>query len=167
MPTFLELCQQRRSVRSYSPDLPSDDIINYIMECVRMAPSAVNFQPWRFHYVTDHEELAKLATCYPREWFLTAPACFIAYRDKSTEWTRKADNKPHGDIDVAIAVEHLCLAAAEKGLGTCWVCNFDIKKCINLFPVPNNLEPVALIPIGLPQDVPTEKKRKSLSEIRL
>jgi nitroreductase len=167
MENFLQLCQQRFSLRAYKPEKVSAEVIDYIMECVRMAPSAVNKQPWRFRLLTSPEDLSKVQQCYNRSWFATAPACFLVCRHRDEEWVRSADGKPHGDIDVAIAVEHLCLAAAEKGLGTCWVCNFDITKCINLFPVPNNLEPVALIPIGLPQDVPTEKKRKSLSEIRL
>lgn len=162
---FLELCRLRRSVRAFSPELPKQEDINYIMECVRLSPSAVNFQPWHFRYVTDSKQLAQLAECYPREWFQLAPACFIAYRDKSTEWVRKSDGKPHGDIDVAIAVEHLCLAAAECGLGTCWVCNFDVARCKECFDAAEAWEPVALIPIGFPTDEPTEKKRKNLTEI--
>lgn len=163
--SFLDLCRMRRSVRAYAATLPSQEDVDYIMECVRMAPSAVNFQPWHFRYVTDKEQMGLLAACYPREWFLTAPACFVVYRDKEAEWVRKADGKPHGDIDVAIAVEHLCLAAAERGLGTCWVCNFDVARCHELFTVPEHWEAVALVPIGTPTDEATEKKRKPLADI--
>lgn len=94
-----------------------------------------------------------------------APACFIAYCDHGQEWVRKSDGKPHGDIDVAIAVEHLCLAAAEQGLGTCWVCNFDVEKCRQYFPGDDGCEPVALIPIGCPDGEVAEKKRKPMSDI--
>lgn len=168
MQTFLSLCQARYSVRSFQDSTPSQEAIDYICECVRLAPSAVNFQPYKIRYVSDAESLRKLQECYAREWFASAPACFIVYRNKSEEWVRKYDQKPHGDIDVAIAIEHLCLAAAEKGLGTCWVCNYNPTLLEENFPAPEHLEAVALIPIGYPstKDVP-EKKRKDMESILL
>ena len=63
----------------------------------------------------------------------------------------------HGDIDIAIAVEHLCLAATEQGLAICWVCNFDAEKCKQLFSIAENEEPAVLIPIGYAVDEPKEK----------
>ena len=110
--SFLDLCRTRRSVRAYKPQIPETEDLQYIFECVRMAPSAVNFQPWHFFIITNKEKLAALAECYNRDWFKTAPACIVACRNADEEWKRGADGKPHGDIDVAIAVEHLCLAAA-------------------------------------------------------
>ena len=70
------------------------------------------------------------------------------------------------DIDVAIAIEHLCLAAAEQGLGTCWVCNFRVQLCQELFKLPEEWYPAAIIPIGYPAtpDIP-EKTRKATAEI--
>lgn len=62
---------------------------------------------------------------YPREWFTEAPLYIVVCADNSISWVRKSDNKNHADIDAAIATEHICLAAAEQGLGSCWVCNFD------------------------------------------
>lgn len=156
----------RRSVRSYHPQQPAVADIDYIRRCVGLAPSAVNFQPVRFRYVCQPEELARLATCYNREWFASAPACYIAYRDTQSEWVRRSDGKPHGDIDAAIAIEHLCLAAAERGLGTCWVCNYDPEALETAFPAPEGHVPVALIPIGYPADSPrADRPRKPLDEI--
>jgi len=168
MKTFLTLCQQRRSVRNYQSQIPSDEDIKYICECTNLAPSAVNFQPYKVRYITQTDDLVKLQQCYPREWFSTAPACFIFYRDKSEEWVRKSDSKPHGDIDVAIAIEHLCLAAAERGLGTCWICNYAPEILSKYFPVDENLEAIALVPIGYPIDeaIP-DKKRKQWNDILL
>ena len=167
MKNFLDLCNQRYSVRSFTPDVPQQKTWNYIMECVRMAPSAVNFQPWKFRYLFEPDDLAKLAECYNREWFKSIPACFVAYKDMSAAWVRKMDGKSHGDIDIAIAVEPLCLAASEQGLGTCWVCNFDVEKCKLLFHVAEGLEPVVLVPIGYPKDTVKEKNRKSVMDILL
>lgn len=78
----------------------------------------------------------------------------------------QVDGKDHADIDVAIAVEHLCLAATEQGLGTCWVCNFDVPLCREVLQLPVHIEPAVLIPVGYPaeQEMST-KKRKSLDEI--
>lgn len=162
--SFLDLCRTRRSVRAYKPQIPEKEDLQYIFECVRMAPSAVNFQPWRFFLVTDKDTLARLAENYNRDWFKTAPACIVACRNADEEWKRGADGKPLGDIDVAIAVEHLCLAATERGLGTCWVCNFEVEKCRQALDLADNLHPVVLVPVGYPDDGPREKQRKELSD---
>ena len=135
------------------------------MECVRLAPSAVNLQPWRFRIVTDQETIAKLQSCYKRDWLSTAPCIIVACANHEESWHRRADNKDHADIDLAIAVEHICLAATEQGLATCWVCNFDAAKCREQLALPENLEPIALVPLGYAEDEMGEKKRKSLEEI--
>ena len=162
--TFLDLVKQRYSCRNYQPKGVEQQKLDYIMECVRYAPSAVNFQPWRFRIVTDDADKAKLQSCYDREWFASAPMYVIASILHDEEWVR-SDGKHHGDIDIAIAVEHLCLAATEQGLATCWVCNFDAVKCRQLFGIADNEEPAVLIPIGYAADETREKKRKPLADI--
>ncbi|MBO4487938.1 MAG: nitroreductase family protein [Bacteroidaceae bacterium] len=163
---FLDLVSRRYSCRSYqSAEVPQEKL-DYIMECVRLAPSAVNRQPWRFRIVSSEADRAKLCQCYNREWFATAPVVIIASAMRDEAWVR-ADGKYHGDIDIAIAVEHLCLAATEQGLATCWVCNFDADLCKNLFALGNNEEAVVLIPLGYAADQPKEKSRKPKEEIVL
>lgn len=164
--TFLELTKKRYSCRNYQDRPVERELLDYIFECVRLAPSAVNRQPWKFRLVEDRSQREKLQQCYQREWFNTAPVYVIASVLHEQEWVR-SDGKHHGDIDIAIAVEHLCLAATEQGLGTCWVCNFDAALCSELFSLPTNEEPAVLIPIGYPAVEPTEKKRKELDEILL
>lgn len=161
---FLELVKNRYSCRSYKPQAIEEEKLKYILECVRFAPSAVNKQPWKFRIVRNNDDKAKIQQCYDREWFATAPTYVIASVLHDEEWVR-ADGKHHGNIDVSIAVEHLCLAATEQGLATCWVCNFDAEKCKNLFGMSENEEPAVLIPIGYANDQPKEKKRKPLEEI--
>jgi len=129
-----------------------------------MAPSAVNKQPWKFHVISSEEDKAKLQQCYSRDWFKTAPMYIIASVMHDEEWVR-ADGKHHGNIDIAIAVEHLCLAATEQGLATCWVCNFDVSLCKDSFAIPENEEPAVLIPVGYAADAPSEKKRKAIKDI--
>ena len=159
-----ELIKSRYSCRSYQAASVEPAKLDYIMECVRLAPSAVNKQPWRFRIVSSDEDKAKLQRCYPRTWFYSAPMYIIASLVHDEEWVR-SDGKAHGNIDVAIAVEHLCLAAAEQGLGTCWVCNFDALLCKQLFGYDNNEEPCVLIPIGYPADEAKPKVRKEMNEI--
>ena len=161
---FLELVKQRYSCRSYQAKSVEQGKLNYIIECVRFAPSAVNKQPWQFHVVNDKADMAKLQECYNREWFATAPMYIICSILHNEEWVR-SDGKHHGDIDIAIAVEHLCLAATEQGLATCWVCNFDAEKCKQLFSLTDNEEPAVLIPIGYAADESKEKIRKKIDEI--
>lgn len=158
---FLELVKSRYSCRSYQPQSIEQEKLEYVMECVRMAPSACNKQPWRFRVVSTEEGLKGLCGCYDREWFRSAPVCVVASVLHDEEWVR-GDGKHHGDIDVAIAVEHLCLAAAEQGLGTCWVCNFDVERCKRVLSLADNEEPTVLIPIGYPADKPKEKQRKDI-----
>lgn len=167
---LLDLVKQRYSVRSYSDRPIEPEKMDYIFECVRLAPSAVNFQPWSFRVIDKehHPELLEaVKASYPREWVRTAGCIIVACSDHSRSWHRAGDGKDHADIDIAIAVEHLCLAAAEQGLGTCWVCNFDAPRVHEALHLPETWEPAVLIPIGYPAtaEVP-EKKRKSLDEIR-
>ena len=117
-----------------------------------------------FRIVKNDNDKAKLQECYNREWFETAPTYIICSIQHDEEWVR-SDGKHHGDIDIAIAVEHLCLAATEQGLATCWVCNFDAEKCKQFFDLGDNEEPAVLIPIGYAADEPKEKKRKEFGEI--
>ena len=161
---FLELVKSRYSCRAYKSLGVEREKLDYILECVRFAPSAVNKQPWRFHIVSEEEDKARLQQCYNRDWFKTAPMYVIATILHDEEWVR-ADGKHHGDIDIAIAVEHLCLAATEQGLATCWVCNFDAMLCKQLFGLPKNEEPAVVIPLGYAADDIKPKNRKTIEEI--
>ena len=163
---MLSLSKERFSARKFTSDPVSDEDLKYIMECVRLAPSACNRQPWKWLLVRSDEAKAKLQECYDREWFKTAPMYIVGMKNVENNWVRKYDNKPHGDIDVAIATEHLCLAATERGLGTCWVCAYDSNKMQQLFPR-DGFEAVVIVPIGhIAADCPKpEKNRKQMSEI--
>lgn len=161
---FLDLVKQRYSCRSYQAKSVEQEKVDYVIECVRFAPSAVNKQPWRFHVISSDSDKEKLRQCYNREWFTTAPMYVIASILHDEEWVR-SDGKHHGDIDIAIAVEHLCLAATEQGLATCWVCNFDADLCRQLFSLAANEEPAVLIPLGYAADAPKDKVRKTTEEI--
>lgn len=161
---FFELIKKRYSVRGFKNTAVEPEKLKLVMEAARLAPSAVNFQPWKFLVITDKKMLNELSKTYSREWFKTAPTCIVACGNHQTSWKRN-DGKDHCDIDVAIAVEHIMLAATELGLGTCWVCNFDAKMCAEILNLPKEWEPIAIIPIGYSDTAVVEKKRKPIDEI--
>lgn len=166
-PRFYSLSEDRFSCRSFKPDEVEPSLLLSVIDAARLAPSACNRQPWLF-VVADTPELRQaVESSYHRDWFKTAPIYIVACGLHSEAWHRQSDGKDHTDIDVAIAVEHLCLAATSLGLATCWVCNFDVAAVAEAFNMPANVEPIALIPLGYPSDdlTPTPKKRKNLTEI--
>ncbi|MDP4201952.1 MAG: nitroreductase family protein [Bacteroidota bacterium] len=167
--SFIEFARKRHSVRSFKAQSVEQEKIEYLLEAARIAPSAVNFQPWKMIVVTDKALLNQLQDCYPREWFSTAPACIVVCGDHNRSWKRSSDEKDYCDVDVAIAITHLTLAAADQGLGTCWICNFDVRKCVATLSIPKHMEPIAIIPIGYPTDpedlTEEDKQRKPLSEL--
>ena len=146
---FLDLVKARYSVRSYRPQAVEREKVEYLLECARLAPSAVNFQPWRFFVVASDARREALRRCYHREWFAEAPLCIAVCVDESVSWKRKSDGHDHADIDA----------------GSCWVCNFDVPLCREALELPATLRPVVLIPVGYPADAPTQKKRKSPDEV--
>ncbi|MDR1881384.1 MAG: nitroreductase family protein [Prevotella sp.] len=163
-----ELIENRYSVRAYLPQAVEKEKIDYILECARLAPSACNNQPWKFYIVRSETVISKIRESYGREWFKTAPMYIVVCKDVSISWKRSAsDNKDFGDVDTAITAEHICLAAAEIGLGTCWVCNFNPDLLAQALDLSAKLEPIAIFPLGYidtDKSIAAEKKRKPLSE---
>lgn len=163
--SFLDLTQKRFATREYTTQQVTDDNLNYILECGRLAPSAVNFQPWHFYVVRGEEKRIAVQQCYNRGWFKSAPVYIVCSVCSEQAWVRPGDGKPHGDIDIAIAVEHMCLAAADLGLGTCWVCNFDTEMCARLLDMPAGQYPAVIVALGYPAASAPDKTRKPLDEI--
>ncbi len=166
MSNLLSIAQKRYAVRCYTSQPVPDDILLHIIEVARLAPSAVNYQPWKLYVVREKELLCQLHEVYHREWFRTASCCIVVCGNHNESWHRGSDGKDHCDIDVAIITEHIALAAAEQGVGCCWICNFNVEACARLLQLPDGVEPMVLLPLGYAadDDVPP-KKRKSTDEI--
>lgn len=164
---FTQLIELRQSVRAFKDQKIDKASLLKILEAGRLAPSAVNYQPWRFILVDDDHLLEHIWLSYPRQWLKSAPQVILVCGDHSESWKRAADNKDHCDIDAAIAIDHITLMAASLGIGTCWVCNFNPQIIRESFNLPENLEPIAIIPMGYPKEnlLRADKKRKSLQEI--
>lgn len=162
---LLELITKRYSERRYSSQQVTDDDLAYILSCANMAPSAVNKQPWHI-YVVRGEKLVAFGDVYRRETFKEAPMCLVVTGNHAQSWHR-SDGKDHCDIDIAIVSDHIIMAATERGINTCWVCNFDVPLCKSLLHLSDDEEPMVLIPMGyaLPGSEPNPKKRKDLNDI--
>ncbi|MEI7663168.1 MAG: nitroreductase family protein [Bacteroidota bacterium] len=168
MNSFLNLAKSRYSVRNYLELPVEDEKLLYVLECGRIAPSAANFQPCHIVVIRDPEMRRCLASTYPRSFFLQAPVILVICGDHNNGWKR-SDGKDHTDIDAAIIADHMTLAAAEQGLGTCWICNFDAGQCGEILNLPANMEPVIYLTLGYPGREPDDRARhlvrKSLEEI--
>lgn len=164
---FLELVKSRYSVRNFAERDVEAKKLNYLLECARLAPSACNRQPWRYIVVRDKATRERLCGAASRfTWMATAPLFIVVCVDDNEAWVRSADRHNHSDVDAAIAAEHLCLAAVEQGLGSCWICAFDPEKCRTALDLDPALRPVVILPIGYPAIEPHAKVRKSLEEIK-
>lgn len=161
---FSNLIQRRYSVRAYKPDPVEDDKLQGLLEAARLAPSAANRQALRFIVIHTEGREEELQRIYNRDWFVQPPLVICACGIPSENWVRK-DSKNYNDVDVAIAMDHLILAATDAGLGTCWIAEFDANAAREVLHLPDHVEPIAFTPLGYPTVQPGPKKRKDLSEL--
>lgn len=165
---FFELVASRESIRSYDPQRPlSHDVLAHLLEASRLAPSAANLQPWRFIVVSSEAKLAEIRNAYTRPWFADAPHVLVIVGNKEQSWKR-GDGYNSIETDLAIATDHLILAAESLGLGTCWIGNFDYGIVRSVLELVDNEVVFALTPLGYPK-VGFEKKgvkvRKAFDEV--
>jgi nitroreductase len=161
---FEELIEKRYSVRAYKPDAVSEVDLEKVLHAARLAPTAANRQPFELIVIHTAGREAELGQIYKQEWFVQAPIVICACGCMANTWIR-SDGKSYNDVDVAIAMDHLILAAANLGLGTCWIGAFDPEAARKVLGLPEGVEPVAFTPLGYPADNPRPKKRKPLSEL--
>jgi nitroreductase len=161
---FSELIHVRRSIRGYKPDPVPQEMLNRILEAARSAPTAANRQPFQIVIVTDPETRAGFKEAYDREWFWSAPAILVGCVDRAKAWQR-SDGFNAAEVDLAIVFDHLILAAANEGLGSCWICHFNEPKVKELLGIPPNIQVVAMTPLGFPAAAPRPFMRKPLAEL--
>jgi nitroreductase len=162
---FSELIKSRYSVRAYKPDPIADDKLQQVLEAARLAPTAANRQPFRIIVIRTEGRAADLQRIYPREWFTQPPIVLCVCGVPAEGWVRGYDDKNYTYVDVAIAMDHLILAAANLGLGTCWIAAFDPAAAREVLGLPDGVEPVVFTPLGYPADEPRPKVRKPLSDL--
>ena len=161
---FLELTKKRYSVRAYKSAPVEYDKLEEVLEAARMAPTAANRQPFQLIIIPTKGRELELLRIYNKPWFVEAPVVICACGITSESWVRQ-DGKNYCGVDVAIAMDHLILAAADLGLGTCWVGAFNPEEARKVLKIPDELEPIAFTPLGYPDDQPRDKIRKPIEEI--
>jgi nitroreductase len=163
---LLEVVRNRSSIRKFKPTPIFTEILQRILNAGRLAPSANNGQPWKFIVVRDEEMKSKLSqVCNNKKWMAEAPLIIVGcgFPDEADPYMGGYMNSL--SVDVAIAMDHLVLAATNEGLGCCWVGRFQEDKVKDLLEIPRDVRVVALIPMGYSNEEPEQSGRKNLSEI--
>ncbi len=162
---FMNLIAQRYSVRAYQPVPVENEKLQQILEAARLAPTAANRQPVRVLVVHTEGRQEELQRVYRRAWFTQAPIILAVCGVPEESWTRKDDSKASLDIDAAIIMDHIVLAATALGLGTCWIAAFDPQAAREVLELPESVQPILFTPLGYAADAPAPKKRRTLEEL--
>jgi nitroreductase len=161
----MDAIKARKSVRSYLEKPIEEEKLTSVLEAGRLAPSASNRQEWRFIIVRDETKRKKVSDAASRQGFVgDAPAIIVACAE-TDEHVMMCGQQCY-PIDVAIALDHITLAAVEKGLGTCWIGAFEEGQVREILGIPNEIRVVGLMPIGYPAD-PSLKEKTRLSFDRI
>jgi nitroreductase len=164
--TLMELIETRRSIRSYKDQEIEEDKLNYVLQAFRKAPSAKNLQPWKLVVIKNKKILKDIAIACNNQTFMEeAPVIIAACAKEEEAYGTMGGYMNSYPIDIAIALEHLILAATEKGLGTCWIGAFKEQLVKDILGVPDNVKVVALTPLGYPAREASVSGRKPLTEI--
>lgn len=144
----------RHSVRKYKSDPIEENILKDILECARLAPTAMNEQPWLFGVITGKEILAQIADLTDHGKFITdAVACFAVFGEKKAKYYLE---------DCCAATENIIIALQAYGIGSCWVAGEKkdyaeaVRKALE---VPDSYTLVSLVPAGYPEDISLQKKK--------
>lgn len=160
---LMDAVRGRRSVRCYLEQSVEEEKLDAVLEAGRLAPSARNMQDWKFIVVRDQATRQKLAKAARDQQFVgEAPVVIAACGTSDLVMTC---GQPAYAIDVAIAVDHMTLAAQSLGLGTCWIGAFYEDQVREILGVPANIRVVALLPLGYPAEQARATPRKSQAEV--
>jgi len=155
---FLEIARKRYSVRKYQKKEVEKEKLYKILEAARVAPTGVNFQPYKLIVAQQEESLKKINKAANT---FGAPLVIIVCGDHDKAWKRPFDGKNIVDIDASIVTDHMMLQATELGLGSVWICYFKPDVIKEEFNLPDNLEPINILAIGYSDCVPASPDRHS------
>ena len=158
-----EAIKKRYSCRSYSSKPIEAKKLGRVLGAARLAPSAKNLQDWRFVIVTDEKKRKEVAAAANEQMFIaTAPAIIVGCSNCDSIMRCGQKIAP---IDLAIAMEHIALAATAEGLATCWIGSFFPEKVKKVLDIPQNIEIIELMPIGYPADKEIHRPREAVDKI--
>lgn len=147
---FLQLCADRYSARAYDESRPiPDEVLAKILEAGRLAPTAMNVQPQRIFVIQSKEALDKLHTvkkCFG------APVVLMVCGDTDVACNRPKVDHCMAEMDCSIVTTHMMLAAESLGVGSCWICSFNVEALAETFELPAHLTPYVLLALGYRSD---------------
>ncbi len=174
MKTFLELAQVRQSDRAYLVKPVEQEKINSIIEAARLAPSACNAQPWKLIIVQDEVRRMAIADASSSKligmnhFSKQAPLQFVIIEERGN-FTSKLGGwikgKHFPEYDLGIVASHICLAAADEGLGSCmlgWVNEEKVRKILS---VPDKKRVAMVILVGYTAQPHRPKVRKPIEQL--
>jgi nitroreductase len=150
---MFDVIKARKSVRKYLDKPVEKEKLKQILTAAQLAPSWRNGQCWKFVVVTQPEKKQALIHCtsmFNQSWMGKEYAIIISCGNPNQSGSR--NEQPYYMVDVAIALEHLILAATAIGLGTCWIGGFEENKVKELLHIPENYRVVAMTPLGYPAE---------------
>ena len=166
MNSFIELAESRYSVRKYSERPIEKENLDMILRAGQVAPTACNYQPQLIFVLQSPEAVAKVRSLTP--YAFNAPVILFICANMDESWVGPDDHYA-APTDAAIVITHMMLEAWDLGIGSCWVRGFDKNVIAKAFDLPDNLEPVAFLPLGYPAENSHpargwHDKRKALEE---
>ena len=161
---YFDLISARYSVRAYKSDPVEEEKLLQVLNAARLAPTADNRQPFKIVVIHTQNKEMELRRIYNREWFTQAPLILCACGIPRLSWIRR-DQRRYLDVDVAIVMDHLILAATNLGLGTCWIAAFNAAAAREVLSLPEEIEPLIFTPLGYPADSARPKERKPLDAL--
>jgi nitroreductase len=159
-----EAIKMRRSVRAYRITPVSEESLRKILDAARMAPSLHNSQEYKFIVVKNSQKIEEISKAAFGQKFIAEAPMVIAGVSLNPSHIME-NNVPAYAVDLAIALDHITLAAVEEGLGTCWITVFSQEEVKRILGVPDEYKIVALLTIGTPYDDPSIKSRKKLGQL--
>ena len=160
----LEAIAKRKSIRAYKTIPIPEDKLNKVLEAARLAPSGANRQEMKFVVVKDQKTRAKLSEATGGQKHVAQAPVVIAAVSTDPEKMMICD-VPGYPVDVAIAIDHMTLAAFDLGLGTCWIGAFNQEKVKSILSIPDKCKVVQLLTLGIPDEDGRPKDRKPIEQI--
>jgi nitroreductase len=162
-----EAIKGRRSIRAFKPQDIPEETVERLIDAARHAPSAGNIQPWEFIIVRKPETKTKLVQATHQSFIEEAPVVIVVCADENRSSTRYGirGETLYCIQDTAAATQNILLTAHSLGLGTCWIGAFNEDEAKKALKTPVGIRPVAMIPIGYPNRIPSQRGRRSLSQI--
>ena len=163
---FKEVIRNRFSCRKYSAKAIEREKLDAVLEAGRLAPTAKNLQEQHIYVVQSEEALAKIDKVTPCRY--GAPTVLVVAFDKNNVFTYPGGKRDSGVEDASIVATHMILAAADEGLGSCWINYFEPEKMAEALGLPENEEVLMMLDLGYAADgvkpAPGHSARKPLTD---